>query len=273
MPAAARLGDKAQVDQDAHGCPACPHPAVGPIVQGSPDCTVNDMPAARQDDLGIHAVCCGPNNFTITKGSPTVYVNGKPFARLNDKTKHCGGTGPIIEGSPDVLVDDGADAEGLGSYVISVLQKVLEAVTAGSQGQAKSAAGQNGTSSAKGQQDVAKDGKADDKKSGSIVRAGWSVQRALNGQEVELQIECKDPKGSLAIEIWAQSSDRTQDQSVQKVSASAAETVKEKVTLDIPADAASTNECHFYFVVKDDQGGERKSEPLFVDRAPFRFST
>ena len=49
--------------------------------------------------------------------------------------------------------------------------------------------------------------------------------------------------------------------------------MRQKVKLDIPPDAAGGNECHFYFVVKDDSGGERKSEPLFVDRAPFRFST
>ena len=108
MPAAARLGDKAQVASDAHGCPSCPHPAVGPITVGSPDVNINKKPAARLDDIGAHAVCCGPNNFTIVKGSPSVYVNGKPLARQNDKTKHCGGTGPIIEGSPDVLIDDGA---------------------------------------------------------------------------------------------------------------------------------------------------------------------
>ena len=48
MPAAARLGDKAQVDQDAHGCPACPHPGVGPIVAASTDVLVND---GTLDDL------------------------------------------------------------------------------------------------------------------------------------------------------------------------------------------------------------------------------
>ena len=121
MPAAARLGDKAQVDQDAHGCPACPHPGVGPIVAASTDVLVNDRGAARQDDIGIHAVCCGPNTFKVAKGSPTVYVNGKPFARMNDKTQHCGGSGPIIEGSPDVFIDDGADAQGLGSYAINAI--------------------------------------------------------------------------------------------------------------------------------------------------------
>src|SRR6267143_6732346 len=52
MPSAARLGDKAQVDADAHGCPACPHPGIGPIVTASTDVFVNKKGAARQDDLG-----------------------------------------------------------------------------------------------------------------------------------------------------------------------------------------------------------------------------
>ena len=40
-PGQARLGDKSQVPADAHGCPACPHPAVGPAIAGSPDVMVN----------------------------------------------------------------------------------------------------------------------------------------------------------------------------------------------------------------------------------------
>ncbi len=104
MPGAARLGDKAKVDADVHGCPACPHPGVGPIVQGSADVNINGRPAARLDDPGIHAACCGSNTFKISQGSGSVYVNGKPLARMNDKTKHCGGDGPIVDGSSDVFV-------------------------------------------------------------------------------------------------------------------------------------------------------------------------
>ena len=272
-PAAARLGDKAQVDADAHGCPSCPHPAVGPIVVGSPDVFVNKKPSARQDDIGIHAVCCGPNNYTIVKGSPTVYVNGKPMARMNDKTKHCGGSGPIIEGSPDVLIDDGADGQGLGSYVINALKMLLEQALENKKGTAKKASDSHaGAGPAGGGSDLAKDGKGDDKKEGSISKATWSVQRAANGQEVELQIETKNGKGNLTIEIWSQGADRTQDKKVKSESASAAASVKKKVKLDIPSDAAGGNECHFYFIVKDDQGGEKKSDPIFVDRAPFKFS-
>ena len=124
MPAAARLGDKAQVAADAHGCPACPHAAVGPIVVGSPNVFINKKPAGRKDDIGIHAVCCGANNYTIVKGSPTVYVNNKPLARRNDKTKHCGGTGPIIEGSPNVLIDDGASAAGTLASILAHARKI-----------------------------------------------------------------------------------------------------------------------------------------------------
>jgi uncharacterized Zn-binding protein involved in type VI secretion len=272
MPAAARLGDKAQVDADAHGCPSCPHPAVGPIVTASKDVFINSKGAARQGDLGNHAACCGPNNFTVAKGSATVYVNGKPLARMNDKATHCGGTGPIIEGSPDVLIDDGAaDAQTLSVAAANARQiaTAQAAKTKQKQRQAGSDTRQGGGGG--GGQDLGKDQK-DEKKSGSIVAARWSVQRAANGQEVELQIECKDPKGQLKIEIWAQSADRTQDKKVKAESAGAAKNVKKKVKLEIPPDAAGGNECHFYFVVQDEQGGEKKSDPLFVDRAPFRFS-
>lgn len=273
MPAAARLGDKAQVDADAHGCPACPHPGVGPIVTASTDVTVNGKGAARQDDLGIHAVCCGPNNFTISKGSPSVYVNGKPFARMNDKAKHCGGTGPIIEGSPDVYIDDGAaDAAALAGYAINALKVLLEKAAPAEKKQAKKASDTHAGEEAKAAgQDLSRDAK-EERKSGSIVSARWGVQRAANAQEVELQIECNDPKGQLQIEIWARSADPTQDQKVKSESAAAAKSVKKKIKLEIPAAAAGANECHFYFVVKDEQGGERRSDTLFVDRTPFRFS-
>ncbi len=126
MPGAARLGDLAQVYADAHGSLCCPHPAVGPIVMGSPNVNVNGRPAARLDDIGIHAVCCGPNLFKVAKGSSTVYVNGKPIARLNDKTQHCGGSGPIILASNDVLIDDGAEAESLLAKILKLLKKLAK---------------------------------------------------------------------------------------------------------------------------------------------------
>ena len=104
MPGAARLGDKSNISADAHGCPACPHPGVGPAIQGSPDVMINKRPAVRVDDIGIHAACCGPNMWTAQQGSGTVKINGKAAHRQNDTDTHCGGTGQMIEGSADVLI-------------------------------------------------------------------------------------------------------------------------------------------------------------------------
>jgi uncharacterized Zn-binding protein involved in type VI secretion len=107
MPGQGRLGDKANISADAHGCPGCPHPGTGPAIMGSPDVFVNGLPALRVDDMGIHAVCCGPNMWKAQQGAPTVFINGKAAYRLNDPSKHCGGSGQLIEGSGDVIVGDG----------------------------------------------------------------------------------------------------------------------------------------------------------------------
>jgi uncharacterized Zn-binding protein involved in type VI secretion len=105
MPGQGRLGDKSMAPIDAHGCPACPHPsATGPAIVGSPDVFVNNRPALRKGDQGIHAVCCGPNTWEAVAGSATVQINGQPAHRMGDQDKHCGGMGTLIEGSPDVIV-------------------------------------------------------------------------------------------------------------------------------------------------------------------------
>ncbi|WP_455392282.1 PAAR domain-containing protein [[Eubacterium] cellulosolvens] len=107
MAEAAHLGHKAKGDPHAHGCPACPHPVQGPIVQGSSVVFINGMPAARVSDMGISIVCCGKNLFEIKKGSSTVFIEGKAAARKGDMTMHCDiGSGKIIEGSPDVDIGD-----------------------------------------------------------------------------------------------------------------------------------------------------------------------
>lgn len=97
---------------DAHGCPACPHPAIGPAIIGSPDVNVNQRPALRVDDTGIHAACCGPNTWSATQGSPTVFVNGKAAHRMTDAQRHCGGIGKLVEGSPNVVVDGATSGPG-----------------------------------------------------------------------------------------------------------------------------------------------------------------
>src|SRR5262245_27532367 len=104
MPGATTVGDLAKADADAHGCPACPHPSTGPAILGSPTVFINNMPAIRKDDLGMAAVCCGPNMWTAQMGSTTVNINSKAAVRKDDMTKHCGGTGKTILGSPDVII-------------------------------------------------------------------------------------------------------------------------------------------------------------------------
>ena len=104
MPAASRKGDRALVPSDAHGCPACPHPAVGAAITGSPDVFINAKPAIRKDDQGVHAVCCGPNTWKPISSSGTVFINGKGVVRVGDQTQHCGGQGTMIQGSADVNI-------------------------------------------------------------------------------------------------------------------------------------------------------------------------
>ena len=104
MPPQGRLGDKAAAPVDVHGCVGCPHSVQGPAVTGSNNVLVNNKPALRATDRGIHGQCCGPNTWVATLGSPTVLINYLPAHRQGDLTTHCGGVGQLIEGSEDVLV-------------------------------------------------------------------------------------------------------------------------------------------------------------------------
>jgi uncharacterized Zn-binding protein involved in type VI secretion len=91
----ARVGGKARCHSDAHGCPACPHDVLGPIISGSPTYLLDGLPIARVGDRGTHAACCGPNTFVIATGDNEVLVDGKAAARIGDATTHCGGQGTI----------------------------------------------------------------------------------------------------------------------------------------------------------------------------------
>ena len=113
-PEAGRLGDNSKVSGDGHGCPACPHTAVGPAILGSPNVYVNGKPALRVDDKGVHAACCGPNMWTATAGAPHVFINSKAAHRKGDDDAHCGATGQLIQGSNNVFVGDGGGGGGGG---------------------------------------------------------------------------------------------------------------------------------------------------------------
>jgi len=103
MPPQHRVGDNAFCPACAHGCPACPHPVIGPAVSGSPNVLVNKMPAMRVGDPGVHVACCDGNNWKVAKGSSTVLINNKPASRISDQTSHCGGVGMVVVGSPNVI--------------------------------------------------------------------------------------------------------------------------------------------------------------------------
>ncbi|MCO5353308.1 MAG: PAAR domain-containing protein [Bryobacteraceae bacterium] len=100
---AGRQTDLAMNPADAHGCPACPHPVSGPAVQGSPNVFINGLPALRVGDPGIHAACCDGNTWKAAGGTARVLINGLPACRKGDPTQHCGGSGHLISGSPNVL--------------------------------------------------------------------------------------------------------------------------------------------------------------------------
>lgn len=102
--AQARLDDRSAVPADMHEKTCCPHSATGPAVEGSPDVFVNQRPALRVGDAGVHATCCGPNTWVAIEGSPSVLINNQPAHRMGDADMHCGGPGSMIEGSPNVLV-------------------------------------------------------------------------------------------------------------------------------------------------------------------------
>ena len=109
MPQAARVGDIAV------GIPHChsvhpwspvPHPITGPIQTGAATVYIENIQAARINDLGVHAACCGPNTYQIISGSGTCIIESSPAARVGDTTLHCAtSTGTIVSGSATVMIN------------------------------------------------------------------------------------------------------------------------------------------------------------------------
>ena len=104
MPPQARVGDHSSAPADTHGCPACPHPVMGPSISGSRNVLTNGLPSVRVGDHGVHSACCGPNIWNAKTGSRSVLINGRLAHRLGDAVNHCGGLGKTVQGSPNVLV-------------------------------------------------------------------------------------------------------------------------------------------------------------------------
>lgn len=95
MPAASRKGDICV----GHGC----FPPT-PSVAGSPDVSLDGIPALRKGDAVAPHGCsnCPPHGRSVSAGSPTVFVNGRPLARVGDGVD-CGGS--VSAGSGTVSAD------------------------------------------------------------------------------------------------------------------------------------------------------------------------
>ncbi|MBK8255024.1 MAG: PAAR domain-containing protein [Polyangiaceae bacterium] len=106
MKPAGRKGDRSHVAADGHSCPRCPHQAIGPAVTGSGNVLINGRPALRVDDEGKHADCCGEQSWTAVRGAPRVLINERKAHRLGDQDAHCGGSGRLVDGSPNVLIGE-----------------------------------------------------------------------------------------------------------------------------------------------------------------------
>jgi len=82
-----------------------PHPNAGPIQTGAGTVYIENCQAARLNDMGVHAACCGPNIYTIITASSTVVIEGSAAARLGDSTLHCGtAAGSIVTGAGTVTI-------------------------------------------------------------------------------------------------------------------------------------------------------------------------
>jgi uncharacterized Zn-binding protein involved in type VI secretion len=130
MAGVCRLGDHAKAPLDAHGCPACPHPNVeGPALTASFNVFVNGAPALRKGDMGMHAACCGKNQWKVMRASGQVFINGQKMVRKNDPTRHCGGIGKMIEASGNVhdgSAEEGESTEELMEQIEEWLERIQE---------------------------------------------------------------------------------------------------------------------------------------------------
>lgn len=104
MPGAGRIADIGS----GHG----PFPS-SPVIEGSPDVSINSRPAVRRRDAVLPHVCGGgaPHGRRVSGGSATVNINGRPAARISDAID-CGGT--VITGSGDVFIGDDTYGSGTG---------------------------------------------------------------------------------------------------------------------------------------------------------------
>lgn len=106
MPPVATLTHRSRNLSDSHGNLCCPHAVIGPAISASPDTRVAGLGVLRVGDRGVHASCCGPNTWVCVQGSASVFCNGRRVVRLGDATRHCGGSGNMVDGHGSVRAGD-----------------------------------------------------------------------------------------------------------------------------------------------------------------------
>lgn len=106
MKRAGRAGDTSYCDADTHGDSCCAHAVSGPAVTSSANVAINGRGALRLGDSGVHSSCCSEGTWQATRGAPRVLINDLAAHRTTDATVHCGGSGALVSGSPNVLIGD-----------------------------------------------------------------------------------------------------------------------------------------------------------------------
>jgi hypothetical protein len=86
---------------------------LGPYITGSANVLINNCPAVRTKDIGMHSQAM----WSAGTGAPTVLVNNQFLHRMLDKTRvgHAD-CGALVEGSPNVLVGDNKGSPTVGPY-------------------------------------------------------------------------------------------------------------------------------------------------------------
>jgi hypothetical protein len=163
---------------------------------------INQRPALRVDDVGIHAVCCGPNMWKAQQGAPTVIINGKAAFRLNDPSRHCGGQGQLIEGSSDVIIGD-ASSGGGGSGGGSSGASGSSSGSSGGSGGSGSGSGTAQTASGGGGAAGSSSGSGNNGSSSSSQSDKQTDPAAVSPDQIEIQIvnSAGTPRGGVKYEL------------------------------------------------------------------------
>ena len=240
-----------------HVCPkttgTVPHIG-GPIVTGSPNVLIGNLPAAR---IGDSVVCVGPPD-KITQGSTGVFINGKGAARLGDATAH---GGKITVGNPTVLIGDSAEVPEAIPYFpaskdkgqsLDKIQNMLPLVLKNSRS-ASEALGKAGMVQAKSRLGLKTDERYIDRYHGPD-----DISQEINGGLVEIEAKGNN-KNSTAVAV----NSRGDKQSSKKKNKRRAEllTRSKLKKIDIPSNRQggpyTQDEINLWKEIKLDKGNKR----------------